>query len=299
MTKPAHPLTGWLAAFCVVLIWSGWVVVSRLGVVQTLTMYDMAALRYTVASVAVAPIVWRYWPRHLRWWQILVIVCGQGAPYLMFAFGGMQFAPASHAGTMMNGTLPVFVTVVGLIWLKDRPGPWRITGITVILVGCGLIGWDRASVGVAPDAWIGHLMFMAASLILAINLTGIKNWQVTPMQALAFIPTVNLALYGPIYLLFLPKAIDNAPWSEIALQGLYQGLGPSVLAVLLFTTAIRTIGPSTTAATMAFVPGLAALIAIPVLGEWPSIYAWAGLLLTTGGIGLAAGWRPFGRRQGV
>lgn len=295
MPNTAHPLTGWLAAFCVVLIWSGWVVVSRLGVVQTLTIYDMVALRYAVATLAAAPFVWKYWPRNLAWWQILLIVCGQGVPYLLFAFGGLNFAPASHAGTMMNGTLPVFVAVLGWMWLNDRPDRWRVIGITVILVGCALIGWDRTSGGVTDQAWIGHLMFLAAALILAVNLIGMKAWGITPMQALAFIPVVNLVLYGPVYLMFLPKAVEQASWSEIALQGLYQGLGPSVLAVLLFTTAIRTIGPSTTAATMALVPGLAALIAIPVLNEWPSLYAWTGMALTTGGIVLAAGWRPFGR----
>jgi drug/metabolite transporter (DMT)-like permease len=292
MTETARPLTGWLAALCVVFIWSGWVVVSRLGVVQTLTIYDMAALRFAVASAAVAPFVWRYWPRNLRWWQIAVISFGQGVPYLMFAFGGMRFAPASHAGTMMNGTLPVFAAILGWLWLKDRPDRWKVAGMAVILAGCGLISWDRDSGGVAPDAWIGHLMFLAAALFVAINMIGTKAWKLTPMQAMVCIPTVNLLWFGPLYLAFLPKAIDQASWQEIFLQGAYQGLGPSVLAVLFFTTAIRSIGTAPTAAMMAMVPGMAALMAIPVLGEWPSAVAWVGLLLTTGGIILAAGWRP-------
>ena len=59
-------------------------------------------------------------------------------------------------------------------------------------------------------------------------------------------------------------------------------------------TAIPSIGPAPTAAMMAMVPGMAALIAIPVLGEWPSAFAWTGLILATGGILLAAGLR-FGR----
>ena len=46
MPSAHHPLSGWLAAFGVLLIWSGWVVISRLGVVQTLTIYDMVALRF-------------------------------------------------------------------------------------------------------------------------------------------------------------------------------------------------------------------------------------------------------------
>ena len=292
MSDPARPLIGWFAALGVVLIWSGWVVVSRLGVVQTLTIYDMVALRFVVATIAVAPFVWRYWPRNLRWWQIFLISCGQGVPYLLLAFGGFQFAPASHAGIMMNGTVPVFAALLGWIWLKDRPDAWKTAGMAVILVGCGLIGWDRDTVGVAPDAWIGHLMFIGSALFIAINMIGTKAWQLTPMQAMVCIPTVNLAWFGPLYLAFLPKAVHVAPWSEIILQGAYQGLGPSVVAVLLFTTAVRSIGPSATAAMMAMVPGMVALVAIPVLGEWPSLLAWAGLFLATGGILLAAGWRP-------
>ena len=292
MSDVARPLIGWLAALAVVVIWSGWVVVSRLGVIQTLTIYDMVALRFAVATVAIAPVVWRYWPRHLRWWQVLVISCGQGVPYLLFAFGGLQFAPASHAGIMMNGTLPVFAAVIGWIWLKDRPGGWRVVGIAVILIGCGLIGWDRDTVGVSPSPWIGHLLFLAAALFVAVNLVATKAWRLTATEAMVCIPTVNLLWFGPLYLAFLPKEISAAPWSEILLQGAYQGLGPSLLAVLFFATAIRSIGTGPTAAMMAMVPGMAALMAIPVLGEWPGAFAWAGLVLATGGILLAAGWRP-------
>ena len=296
MSDPTRPLIGWLAAFGVVVIWSGWVVVSRLGVVQTLTIHDMVALRFAVATAAVAPFVWRHWPRNLRWWQVGLISCGQVVPYLMLAFGGFQFAPASHAGIMMNGTLPVFAAGLGWVWLKDRPDRWRVGGMTVILAGCALIAWDRDSGGVAPDAWIGHLMFLGAAFLVAANLIGTKAWQLTPMQAMVSIPTVNLLWFGPLYLAFLPKAVSEASWSEIVLQGAYQGLGPSVLAVWCFTTAIRSIGTSPTAAMMAMVPGMAALVAIPVLGEWPSALAWVGLILATGGILLAAGWRPVKRR---
>ncbi len=292
MSAPARPSIGWLAAFGLVFIWSGWVVVSRFGVNATLTIYDIAALRYAVASLAVAPFVWRLWPRHLRWWQAGLIACGQGAPFLLFALGGMQFAPAAHAGVVMNGTLPVFAAVLGWIWLKDRPDTWRILGMAAILAGCGLVAWDRDSGGIAPHAWIGHLLFLGSAFVLAISIVGTKAWQLTAPQAMVCIPTLNLAFYGPIYLAFLPKSIAVAPWTEILLQGAYQGLGPSLLGVLLFTTAIRSLGPSPAAAMMALVPGVATLIAIPVLGEWPGALAWAGIVFATGGILLAAGWRP-------
>ena len=140
MSAPASLFIGWLAAFGAVAVWSGWIVVSRLGIIQTLTIYDIMALRFFVAAVAIAPFLWRYWPRHLRWWQTVLISLGQGVPYLALAFGGLHFAPASHAGTMMNGTLPIFAFLLGWLFLNDRPDRWRGVGMLAILIGCGLIG---------------------------------------------------------------------------------------------------------------------------------------------------------------
>lgn len=283
---------GWSAAFGVLFVWSGWVVVSRLGVINNLTVYDMAALRFAVASLAVAPLAWRFWPRDLAWWKILALGCGPGVPYVLFAFSGMQFAPASHAGILMNGTLPIFAAVLAWIWLGERASAWQAAGMAVILSGCVLIGWDRETAGAGPTAWIGHLLFLGASATLGAYMVATRAWGITAMQALVAVPIANIAWYGPIYLLFLPKAIDRAGWDEIVLQGLYQGLGPSLLGVVLFTVALRSIGSTRSAAVMAGVPGVAALLAIPVLSEWPSAQAWGGLALATAGILLTAGWRP-------
>ena len=166
MLRPSPDLIGWIAAFTVLLVWSGWVVVSRLGVVLTLTVYDMAALRFAVASLAVAPFAWRFWPRGLRFWKIAVLSCGPGAPYVLLAFSGMEFAPASHAGIMMNGTLPVLAALIGWWWLKEKPTLKPVVGMGIILCGAVLIAWDRKSVGVGSDAWIGHLSFIASAKLL-------------------------------------------------------------------------------------------------------------------------------------
>ena len=292
MPSSHNPLSGWLAAFGVLVIWSGWVVVSRLGVVHTLTIYDMVTLRFLVAVIAVSPFIVSYWPRNLSWWKVALLGCGPGVPYLLFAFNGMRFAPASHAGILMNGSLPIFAAVIGWVWLGDRPISRTIIGLATILTGCVMIGLDRSSVGTTPHMWIGHLFFLSAACILAAYMVATKFWQLTPMQAIVAIPTVNLIWFAPVYLAFLPSAIAQAPWSEILLQGIYQGLGPSILGVLLFTMAIRSIGPTPTAAVMAGVPGLATLLAIPILGEWPSILAWLGLAVVTAGILLTTLRKP-------
>ncbi len=295
MFAQARRLVGWSAAAGVLLIWSFWVVISRHGVEQTLTVYDILALRFLVASLAVAPLLVRYWPRNLALWQVCFISLGPGVPYLLFALTGMQFAPASHAGILMNGALPIFSALLGWAWLKDRPSLQRSIGMAVILMGCAVIGLSSGGGEVSEDAWIGHLLFLAAACVFAAYLAATKRWAITPLEALVSIPIINLLWFAPLYLFVLPKRIDAAPLSEILLQGLYQGLGPAILGVLCFTIAVGSIGPTLTAVVLAGVPGLATLLAIPLLGEWPDSLVWFGLVLASVGIVITAGWMPWMR----
>ena len=283
---------GWFGAATVLLLWSGWIVVSRLGVSQSLTVYDIGALRFLAAALVVAPFALRYWPSHLAWWKLLLLASGTGIPYVLFAFLGMTYAPASHAGVLMNGTLPILAAVIAWCWLREVPPPVKALGMAVILCGTLAIGWDRSSGGVGPDAWIGHLCFLVSAALLAAYMIAGRVWGLSPMQAFVSVPLVNIAWFGPLYLFVLPKGIDRAAPSEIWLQALYQGLGPGSLGVLCFMMAVRFIGSTATAAVLAGVPAAAALIAIPVIGEWPSQVAWAGLVLVTAGIFLTSGWTP-------
>jgi len=292
MNRLPSAFLGWFGAGMVLMLWSGWIVVSRQGVGQNLTVYDIGALRFLVASLVVAPFAVRYWPRHLPLWKLLLLACGTGIPYVLFAFVGMTFAPASHAGVLMNGTLPILAAVIAWFWLRETPPPLKAAGMAVILCGALAIGWDRSSGGVGPDAWIGHLCFLVSAALLAAYMIAGRVWGLSPMQAFVSVPLLNIAWFGPLYLLVLPKAIDQASASEIWLQALYQGLGPGSLGVLCFMMAVRFIGPTATAAVLAGVPGAAALMAIPFIGEWPSTVAWTGLALVTAGIVLTSGWTP-------
>jgi len=282
-------LLGWLVAILLLFIWSGWVVISRYGVIQTLTIYDMVALRFLVAVIAVSPLIRKNWPFDIPQWKILALSACTGVPFLLISFTGMQFAPASHAGILLNGTLPVFAAIITWIGFRQAPGLVKCLGMVVILIGCTLIGWDRGTGALGPDVWIGHVCFVLGSLILSIYMVATKLWNIQPLQALVVVPVVNAYFYLPMYILFLPKSVGAAPWSEILLQGLYQGLGPSVVGLLCFTYAVKVLGSTRTAAMMAGVPALVALLAIPFLGEWPSFLVWSGLAITTVGILLSVG----------
>ena len=142
---------------------------------------------------------------------------------------------------------------------------------------------------------IGDFLFLAAIALFAVFMVANRVWEITPGQVLFSVTIVSAVVYIPIWLLWLDSNLANAPRSEILLQGAYQGLIPSVLGISFLSIAVRNLGASETSVFISAVPVLAALVAIPILGEIPGLPAWIGMGMVTIGILLAMGF--FGRNQ--
>ncbi|WP_298011042.1 EamA family transporter, partial [uncultured Aquabacterium sp.] len=85
----------------------------------------------------------------------------------------------------------------------------------------------------------------------------------------------------------LPKGLHTVPTSMLLLQGLYQGLGPAILAMVLFLHAVKTLGAERTGALVALVPVMAGLGAVPLLGEPLTASLVTGLTLVSLGAWLS------------
>ena len=270
------------------LLFAGMLVVSRFGATSSLTVYDMAGLRFGVAGVCTLPIILRMrWPR-LELWKVLVIAATSGSPFALFLFGGMSFAPVAHGGIVINGAMPVFAALLGWVVFQNRLGGWRIVGILMIVAGVAATGWDALANGL-PGQWRGHLLFLGAAACNATFLTTVRGWGITALQSLIIVNGVNLALYVPFWLLFLPSNLAATPWPEIALQGVYQGIVAAFFASIMIAHAARMLGGMRQAAIMSGAPAVAVLIAIPALGEIPSSISIIGVVVVTAGILVALG----------
>jgi drug/metabolite transporter (DMT)-like permease len=69
----------------------------------------------------------------------------------------------------------------------------------------------------------------------------------------------------------------------------------AVVSMALYGRAIRILGASNAAAFVALGPIMATLMAIPVLGEWPSRTDWTAIILVATGVYLSSGG-PLPRR---
>jgi len=273
-----------------ILIWSGSMVASRYGVKGTLTAADITAIRLTVAGTLLLPVAFRrglaIGPYGL-WGGALLAFC-IGAPYTNLAVQGMLYAPASHASTVINGTLLLVTTVVGILGLKEQTSPLRLAGVALSL--CGIMCMLAAkSNGSSPDQWKGHLLFIVSGAMWACSVLMVRAWRIEPLHAATVVCVFSFIFYLPYYLLFVQSHIGLDNWQAVAFQGFYQGFVNSVVAFIAFSRGIHLLGASRAGAITPLVPVLATLFAVPMLHEIPSFLEWSGVAAVSTGVLLASG----------
>jgi drug/metabolite transporter (DMT)-like permease len=289
-----NTLIGLAGALGVTLVWTGWIVVTRFGVTNSLNAYDLAAMRYGIAGTIILPWVIknRTWAG-LNFRKTLVLAVTSGFPYALLSYSGFAHAPAAHGGVFMNGALPAFTVIVAWFWMKDRIFKTQALGLIAIGVGGALVGSSSLFAEGTDGYWVGDLFFLAATTFLALYMVATKAWDITAGQMLFGVTVVNAFVYLPIWFFFLDSNITVAPMNEILLQAVYQGLMPSFIGMYFMLLAVRHLGANRTAVFVSMVPVLAALLAVPTLGEIPSTLAWSGMGIVTLGALFALGlFRP-------
>jgi drug/metabolite transporter (DMT)-like permease len=172
-----------------------------------------------------------------------------------------------------------------LIWLGEKLSKNTSLAVAIILLGSIAVGYD--SIKFADGAKLSGLpFFIIASIVLAAYVVLLRRWKLTAKQTLAIINLPSAIIFLPLWYFFLPSTLATAGINEILLQALFQGLGPSFFALIFFTYAIQSIGATQVAGFAAVVPATAALLAIPVLGEYLSPIEWGGVCVVTTGLTL-------------
>jgi drug/metabolite transporter (DMT)-like permease len=98
-----------------------------------------------------------------------------------------------------------------------------------------------------------------------------------------------MALYLPIYASTAGTSVFKAPLIDIALQAIVQGLLTAIVALLFYGRMVSILGATGGAGFVALTPVTTALMAIPVLGEWPSPMDWAAIALISMGVYAVSG----------
>jgi drug/metabolite transporter (DMT)-like permease len=283
---------GWLAVAATICIWTGFILVSRAGGKGVLTGWDVAALRFGVGALIAVCFLPRVSLPPLKVIALFSVFGGIG--YAVAVYSAFRMAPAAHASVLMPGALPFSTAVIAWLWLRQAPSRPQRIALGLVFAGIVLTAADTLSHGaqITGMQLVGDVLFLCGSSAWATFTLLLRRYPMQPLAATVATTLGSAAVYLPIWWLFLPSTLEQAPVAEIAMQAVYQGVLVVLVAMLLYTMAVRHLGPQTVALLMAVVPGLSALAAVPVLGEPLSLLALAGLGAVTAGAVLGARQAP-------
>jgi drug/metabolite transporter (DMT)-like permease len=271
-------------------MWAGWSAMTRLAVTTSLDAWDIPALRVSVAGLLLLPLVIRRGLAldRLGWLGLGGLIVGTGAPYALLVALGLRVAPAYDAGALNPGWMPLFVALIAATVIGERPSTAQKIGLSLILSGALLIiGWHGTAWSLSRG--LGDVLFLAASFLTACYTISMRQAQLDPMHVAALVSTGSLVMYAPLYLAIRGLHLAHVPVADLTVQLMFQGIVVTIISLVFYGRAVLILGAPGGSAFGAMVPALSALLAIPLLKEWPTTSGWVGIVLISAGVYLASG----------
>lgn len=295
-------LIGVIFGLSAVVMWALYFVYAREAAQTGLLPIDVILLRYGVAGMILLPWLVRKGLGNLGgvgWGRGVVVAIVVGPLFLMFGAGGFLFAPLAHGAVIQPSTAALVATGVAILFLGEKLHAARIAGIAMVLGGIALISLTGTTAS-APDAWKGHLMFMAAGGCWAAFTILLRLWQLGAIAATAAASVLSAAVVVPGVLMFgTLDRLAALPVDKLVVQIVVHGGMAGVLAMVAYARSVALLGVGLAALFPAVVPAVALILGIPLAGEVPTAPEWLGAVLATTGLAVALGGIPGLRRVGA
>ena len=292
LSKPttSEYMRGSLYGLAAVSIWASWIVAARLGLKTSLTPWDITAIRFGVAGLILLPYLLKKGLAvdRLGGLGLAAIVMGGGAPMVLVSYAGLLFAPAAHAASLYTALIPLYVAILAAVVLGEAFTVAKRIGLVLIVTGVlGIVWGAGGTIGSRQN--IGHALFIAAGMLWACYTVAMRKARLEGLHAAAIAAVASLVTYVPVYAIISRASLFNASWRDLALQAFVHGVLVAVISFWFIGRAVSLLGASNGSAFAALAPAITAILAIPILGEWPATSDWIAMLLISGGVYIASG----------
>jgi drug/metabolite transporter (DMT)-like permease len=264
-------------------------VFARWGIGHGMQATDMTFMRFAVAGVVTLPVlvraVWLDAAAFIAKWRAWLAVSLLAGPLFgLLMFTALQWAPASHAAVFPFTAMSVMGTLMSALFLGDRLTLRKVSGIAVVVTGLVILsGLEMASM--TGKALLGDALFILAGTLWAGFGIVMRKNGLNPLTSTSVISFAALLTYVPVYLgvVGVDRLLATQPavlWTELLIQGLIAGGG----TLYTYSKMVALLGPARAAVFPALAPGIAALLAWPVLDHIPTPTELAGLMVSIVGL---------------
>jgi len=276
---------GYLAMTLVLFIWSSFALSIRTIDGSSLTIADVALLRFMVPAILLAP--WAI--KHLRVIKTikavdLALILLGGIPFVFLAALGAKSVPTAYVGTILAGTPAVFVAIIGAVFFAQMMSKKRWFALFMILVGVVVMMLsEQQLLSLQDPSGLGFLF--AASACWAIFAITLKRVNLKPITVVIILSYCS----GFIMLVLISSGMVDSELGHFSLQQALpfiaiQGVGIGVVATICFSYAINQLGAEQASVLGSLSPAITALLAVPVLGESLSLFIGCGIGITIIGV---------------
>ncbi|MDA7746661.1 DMT family transporter [Psychromonas sp.] len=281
-------ISGVLAGLAVVMIWSGWIIISKWGISHALTVWDVTGIRFLTATVFVliyaiirkVPIKALFTP--------VIIICSLccGTFYVCASLIGLLISDAANTGVIINGSLPIMCALILFIWKKSRLNLAQYIGVLLILLANTLLFTSSGGATLSALFWL-----LVAAFAIGFYSVSMKIWGINIQTIMVAVPLINALFFTPIWF-FLPSHLNVAPINEILLQAGYQGIVVSILALFCMSYSINKLGAVSASTIMALVPIVSVLLAMVFLEQHMTMQMAISIIICSMGIACYSALQP-------
>ncbi|RZJ22578.1 MULTISPECIES: DMT family transporter [unclassified Acinetobacter] len=288
---------GYLYVAITMCIWGGFTITSRLNAQWGISAWDITALRFALAFCILMPILLYKKDTAFLWKKepFLLAMIG-GVAYCLTSYTAFHYVPAAHAAIFLNGCLPLCTAVAGLVLFKQPLDKHIWVSLVIMLSAITAMSFLMyQETGVAFG--FGDMLFFLSAIWWGIFTVLLRQWQLSAWHSMAGVAIWSAIVYVPIYLLFLPKNLTAPEPMHLLLQVVFHGIFVVIVATLTYVEAIKRLGAFKAGSIVTLAPFMAAILAVPLLGEPLSVAIICGL------IGMAIGaiqpWRWIGHQDSL
>ncbi|ENV10803.1 hypothetical protein F966_00579 [Acinetobacter higginsii] len=280
---------GYFFVFITMCIWGGFTIFSRLNAHWHVSVWDLVAMRFAIASLILLPVL-IYKKDFAFLWDsrpIILALIG-GLVYCLTVYNAFLHAPAAHAAIFLNGCIPLCTAVAAYVLFRQPFDKHTWFSLMIMMAALILMSYlmlhDQASA-----LGVGDLLLFISAVWWGIFTVLLKQWKLSAWHATAGVVIWSAIIYLPIYILFIPKHFQDAAPVHLLFQGLFHGVLVVIVATLTYVAAIERLGAFKTGSIVTLAPFIAAVVAVPLLNEPLNAAIVCGLIGM--GVGALQPWR--------